>query len=92
VAGASMAQVNLAANGIPALNARLSPDGQTMAIGGLHVINIDGTDLQRLTYNNVFDSFPMFSPDGKKLVFASNRNPQKPRATDIFIADWVEEK
>jgi Tol biopolymer transport system component len=32
----------------------------------------------------------MFSPDGKKLVFASNRNPQKPRATDIFVADWVE--
>jgi Tol biopolymer transport system component len=32
----------------------------------------------------------MFSPDGKKLVFASNRNPQKPRQTDIFIADWIE--
>ena len=58
----------------------------------LYLINIDGTGLQRLTYNNVFDSFPMFSPDGKKLVFASNRNPQKPRATDIFIANWAEEK
>jgi Tol biopolymer transport system component len=56
----------------------------------LYLINVDGTGLERITYNNVFDSFPMFSPDGKKLVFASNRNPQKPRATDIFIADWVE--
>lgn len=56
----------------------------------LYIINIDGTGLERITYNNVFDSFPMFSHDGKKLVFASNRNPQKPRATDIFIADWVE--
>lgn len=56
----------------------------------LYLINIDGTGLERITYNNVFDSFPMFSHDGKKLVFASNRNPQKPRATDIFIADWVE--
>ncbi len=56
----------------------------------LYIINADGTGLERLTYNNVFDSFPMFSHDGKKIVFASNRNPDKPRATDIFIADWVE--
>lgn len=56
----------------------------------LYLINADGTGLMRLTYNNVFDSFPMFSSDGRKLVFASNRNPKKPRATDIFIADWVE--
>ncbi len=56
----------------------------------LYLINIDGTGLERITFNNVFDSFPMFSPDGKKPVFASNRNPEKPRATDIFISDWVE--
>ncbi len=56
----------------------------------LYIINTDGTGFKRITYNNVFDSFPMFSSDGKKLVFASNRNSQKPRATDIFIADWVE--
>jgi len=56
----------------------------------LYLINIDGTGLERITFNNVFDSFPMFSNNRKKIVFASNRNPQKPRATDIFIADWVE--
>ncbi len=56
----------------------------------LYLINIDGTGLERITFNNVFDSFPMFSNNGEKIVFASNRNPQKPRATDIFIADWVE--
>lgn len=54
----------------------------------LYLINIDGSGLERITYNNVFDSFPMFSPDGKKLVWASNRNAQKPHETDIFIADW----
>ena len=53
----------------------------------LHLINIDGTGLERITYNTTFDSFPMFSPDGRKLVWASNRNPDKPRQTDIFIAD-----
>ena len=56
----------------------------------LYLINADGTGLERLTYNNTFDGFPMFSPDGKKVVFGSNRNPEKPRATDIFMADWVE--
>lgn len=56
----------------------------------LYMINIDGTGLDRITNNKVFDGFPMFSADGKKLAFASNRNPEKPRATDIFIADWVE--
>ncbi|GAB4388573.1 MAG: hypothetical protein Kow0025_08710 [Thermodesulfovibrionales bacterium] len=56
----------------------------------LYLINSDGTGLERITFNNVFDSFPMFSPDGGKLVFASNRNPEKPRATDIYIADWLD--
>jgi Tol biopolymer transport system component len=32
----------------------------------------------------------MFSPDGRKLVWASNRNPRVEGETDLFIADWVE--
>jgi Tol biopolymer transport system component len=32
----------------------------------------------------------MFSPDGKKLVFCSNRNAAAPRQTNVFIAEWVE--
>ena len=56
----------------------------------LYLINQDGSGLERITFNTGFDSFPMFSPDGKKLVFGTNRNPDKPRATNVFIADWVE--
>jgi hypothetical protein len=32
----------------------------------------------------------MFSSDGKKLVWSSNRNQSRPHETNIFIADWVE--
>ena len=32
----------------------------------------------------------MFSPDGKQLVFASNRNARVPGETNVFIAEWVE--
>jgi Tol biopolymer transport system component len=56
----------------------------------LAVINVDGTGLERVTFNESFDGFPMFSPDGKKLVFASNRNDAKPGDTNVFIADWIE--
>jgi Tol biopolymer transport system component len=34
----------------------------------------------------------MFSPDGTKLVFASNRRADRApsRDTNVFVADWVE--
>ena len=32
----------------------------------------------------------MFSPDGKRLVFASNRRSQTRGDTNIFLADWVD--
>jgi Tol biopolymer transport system component len=55
----------------------------------LALINLDGSGIERVTFNETFDGFPMFSPDGKKLVFASNRNAAKPGDTNVFIADWV---
>jgi Tol biopolymer transport system component len=58
----------------------------------LYRVNTDGTGLERLTFSDTFDAFPMFSPDGSKLVFASNRRAdrQPSRETNIFVADWVE--
>jgi len=37
-----------------------------------------------------FDGFPMFTRDGKRLVFCSNRHNDKPNETNVFVADWVE--
>lgn len=42
--------------------------------GEIYLINLDGSGEQRLTYNNVGDAFGTLSPDGKKIVFDSNRN------------------
>jgi TolB protein len=56
----------------------------------LYIINEDGTGLERVTYAPDFDAFPMFSSDGKMLVWASNRNGTAPHETNIFLADWVE--
>ena len=54
------------------------------------MINLDGSGLERITYSDVFDGFPMFSPDGTKLIFASNRDAAQEGETNIFIADWVD--
>lgn len=56
----------------------------------IYLINTDGTGLKKISRDKGFDAFPMFSPDGKKIVFSSNRNNGGTRDTNIFIADWVE--
>jgi Tol biopolymer transport system component len=55
----------------------------------LYTINVDGTGLERISFDARFDSFPMFSRDGRRLLFASTRNSKEPREFNIFIADWA---
>lgn len=65
--------------------------GATGGMGNfeLYAVDLDGKNLERVTYTDGFDGFPMFSPDGKKLVWVSGRNGKVPHETNIFIADWV---
>jgi TolB protein len=55
----------------------------------LYLVRDDGTGLERLTMEGHFNSFPMFSPDGKRLVWVSDRHAKGPGEFNVFLADWV---
>jgi len=55
----------------------------------LYLIKDDGTGLTRVTRAPAFDGFPMLTRDGRRIVWASNRNGSKPHETNVFVADWV---
>ena len=57
----------------------------------LWLINVDGTGQTRVTSCPEFDGFPMWSKDGKKLVFCSNRDNGGTHDTNVFLADWIDE-
>ncbi len=54
----------------------------------MYTLNNDGANMQKVSRDKGFDAFPMFSPNGKKIVFCSNRNNGGTRDTNIFVADW----
>ncbi|MBC8294995.1 MAG: PD40 domain-containing protein, partial [Pelagibacterales bacterium] len=54
----------------------------------IYMIDIDGNNLKQVSFDKMFDSFPVFSNDGKYLIFSSNRNNGGNRDTNIFIAEW----
>lgn len=55
----------------------------------LHLVNDDGSGTEQITSIGQFNSFPMFSPDGKKLVWVSDRNTTVRGEFNVFLADWV---
>jgi TolB protein len=96
-------QHQVTSNGASNFSPYFHPDGrriifssnvETRGDGGrpsfhLYLINEDGTGLERLTFEGQFNSFPMFSPDGKRLVWVSDRNAKQPEEFNVFLADWV---
>lgn len=64
----------------------VSPDGETIVfdlLGDLYLVSTSGGDAQRLTSGMAFDAQPRFSPDGRKIVFLSDRSG----AENIWILD-----
>lgn len=55
----------------------------------LYLVGDDGSGLERLTFEGQFNSFPMFSPDGKRVVWVSDRLAKVPGEFNVFLADWV---
>ena len=44
--------------------------------------------LARVTFDATFAGFPLFRPDGKHLIWASDHHSQKQGETNLFVADW----
>src|SRR5262245_23782587 len=54
----------------------------------IYLMSPDGANLQRLTDNTSSDAYPSLSPDGKKIVFDSNRNRAEGEpfnTSDLFV-------
>ncbi|MBP7653059.1 PD40 domain-containing protein [Candidatus Dependentiae bacterium] len=62
---------------------RHSSNSSTDDTGELYMMNIDGSELTRLTDNNSFEGLSQLSEDGKKLYFVSN----KTGAQEIYTAE-----
>ena len=62
----------------------ISPDGSTIVFaykGDIYSVPSQGGEARQLTTNAAFDSHPIWSPDGKKIAFASNREG----SMDVYV-------
>ena len=48
-----------------------------------------GGKATQITFSEKADVLPVFSPDGKKLMWTSTRNEEK--TSQLWIADWLRE-
>ena len=82
----------LAAGAIEAVNpmwvrdVKISPDGKQIAFsykGDIFKVPFSGGEAVRLTSGAAYESKPVWSPDGRKIAFSSDRNGGK----DVYIMD-----
>ena len=68
------------------LSLDVSPDGQTLVfelLGDLYTLPLSGGDAKRITSGPAFDSQPRYSPNGKQIVFLSDRSGSE----NIWVCD-----
>ena len=68
----------------------VSPDGKQVAFTStrngsydIYVMNIDGSEVRRITDNEERDDYPAWHPDGKRLVVVSERGGR----FDLYLYD-----
>jgi hypothetical protein len=73
------------------INPKLSPDGTTIAFSGdyggnvdVYTMPVDGGEPTRLTWHPGADTVQGWTPDGKRILFASPRATAAPNATPRF--------
>ncbi len=81
-----------------------SPDGTKIIFssnffaprsGNFELFLVSATDslagpdrIEQVTFNDSFDGFPIFHPNGRQLLWASNRHGATQGETNLFIADF----
>ena len=68
------------------LSLDLSPDGKTIVfelLGDLYTLPVEGGKATRITSGQAFDAQPHYSPDGKNIVFISDRS----ESNNVWVVD-----
>uniref|UniRef100_A0AB33IWJ1 Tricorn protease homolog n=1 Tax=Prevotella sp. GTC17254 TaxID=3236794 RepID=A0AB33IWJ1_9BACT len=64
----------------------ISPNGQTIAFsykGDIFTVPVTGGNARQITTNAAYDSYPVWSPDGRKIAFASSREG----SLDVYVVN-----
>lgn len=67
-------------------NSAISPDGKTVAftyMGDIFTVPVSGGEARQITSSQAYDSRPVWSPDGKRIAFSSNRKG----SLDIYVVN-----